>query len=248
MVAGALVTSFLLPVLAFAEESTTTTTTPAARDGKMICSNIESMRTKALGRLTTRVTEIQGKKGDHKTKFEAGRIERHDKLAAFRTTADSTRQERYTKLMAYASTTDQKSAVTTFQTEVERLVTIRKAAIDVAIKTFEDAVFALQTENEAKVTVFGTTIQSDITKIFDDAAASCTAQKTGPEVLAQIKAAMDAKRAARDIDKAAHVPGEQFKALQATRKASVEAAKTAFKAGLDAARVTLEASLNRKTS
>jgi hypothetical protein len=147
--------------------------------------------------------------------------------------------------MSHASTSDQKAAVTTFQTEVERLVTVRKAAVDDAIKTFEDGVLALQTANETKVTDFSTTMQADINKIFDDAAASCSAGKSGQEIMTQIKAAMEAKKAARDSDKAAHTPGEQFKALQATRKASVDTAMAAFKTGFTAATTELKKSFTK---
>lgn len=238
IIAGVLASNFLLPALALAEESATTTPTP--RDTSAFCTNLPSIRAKALTRLTDRVTEVQGKKSEHQTKFETGRTERHTKLATGRTEHDATRQARYEKLRSRASTTEQTTAVTTFATEVERLVVVRKAAVDVAIKTFEDAVLVLQTANNAKVADFGTTMRADMSKVFDDAAASCSAGKTGPEVMAQVKTAMEAKRAARDAEKATRVPGEQFKALQAARVASVEAAKATFRTSYDAAAVELK--------
>ncbi len=239
IVAGILASSFLIPAFTLAEgPATTSTTTP--RDAKAFCTNLPALRAKTLTHLTDRVATIEEKKTDRQTKFEAGRAERHTKLATARTTRDTEREARYEKLRGRASTTDQTTAVTTFAAEVERLVTVRKAAVDVAIKTFEDAVFALQTTNQAAVANFATTMQADINKVFDDAAASCAAGKTGPEVKAQIKSAMEAVRATRLKDVKAHATSTQFKVLQDARKASVEAAKTAFKIGLDAASADLK--------
>jgi len=236
--AGVLASSFLFPMLAFAQESTTTV--PATRDVKTFCANVETQRTKAIGRVTDRVKTIEGKKSDRKTKFAAGRTERHDKLAAARATHDTERQTHYAKLMTRASTTEQKAAVTAFQTEVERLVTVRKAAVDAAIKSFEDGVAALQDSNDTAVTTFSTTMQADINKIFDDATASCTAGKKGPEVRAQVQAALEAKRAARATEPKVLAIHDQLVALQTTRKAAVDAAIAAFKTDMDAATATLK--------
>ena len=238
IVAGVLASSFLIPAFALAESTTTSPTVP--RDGKTFCTSLPALRTKALTHLSDRVATIEEKKSDRQTKFEAGRTERHDKLAAGRTSRDAERAARYEKLRGRASTTEQATAVNTFAAEVERFVAVRKAAVDAAIKTFEDAVFALQTTNQAAVADFSVTMQADINKIFDDATASCSAGKTGPEVMAEVKAAMEAKRTARLNDVKAHASSSQFKVLQDARKASVEAAKTAFKTGLDAASVDLK--------
>ena len=67
-------------------------------------------------------------------------------------------------------------------------------------------------------------------------------------MITSIKAALAAKKAARENDPKAHVVRDEFKALQATRKAAIEAAMTKFKTGMDAATVKLKAAFPKKTS
>jgi hypothetical protein len=236
-------------MLAAAQETTTPTAAPTTTGvPRNICSNIGTLRDKALSRLSTRVTEIQGKRGEHQAKFQAGRSDRHAKLLATRTEHDAARQARYQKLRSHASTTEQVAAVNVFQTEVERLVTVRKAAVDAAIAAFEDGAAALQTKSDTAVTSFSTTMQDDITKIFADASASCTAGTKGSDVLAAIKSAMAAKKAARESDPKSHPVRDEFQALQATRKASIDAAVAAFKTGMDAATKNLKAAFPKKAA
>jgi hypothetical protein len=239
-VAGVLAVTFMVPALAFAQE-TTTTSTANPREAKAFCSNVPTFRAKALARLTERVVVVQGKKTDRQAQFAVGRTERTAKLTAGRSDRDANREARYANIRSRASTTEQTAAVNTFATEIERLVTIRKAAVDTAIKNFEDAAAVLQTANNAKVTDFSVTMQADINQIYDAAVVSCAAGKNGPEVMAEVKASMEAKRALRVSEKAIQAPREQFKALQATRKAAVEAAKATFQTGMDVAATDLKA-------
>ena len=225
-----------------------TTSEPVPRELKNVCSNISTLRDRTLSHLSSRVTEIQGKRGEHQTKFQAGRALRHTTLTTNRLERDANRQARYEKLRSHASTTAQTAAVNTFQTEVERLVTERKAAVDVAIAAFEDSAATLQTKSDAAVSTFSTTLQTDINKIFDDATASCTAGTKGADVVSAMKAAFAAKKAARENDSKAHVVRDEFKALQATRKAAVEAAVAKFKTGMDAATANLKAAFPTKTT
>ena len=248
IVSGLMVGSLFIPMLAGAQATTTTTTEPVPRELKNVCANISTLRDRTLTRLSSRVTVIQGKRGEHQARFQAGRTLRRTTLTTNRLLHDATRQARYEKLRSHASTTAQTAAVNTFQTEVERLVTERKAAVDVAIAVFEDSAAALQTKSDAAVSTFSATMQTDINKIFDDATASCTAGTKGADVVSAMKSALAAKKAARENDSKAHVVRDEFKALQATRKAAVEAAMAKFKTGMDAATVSLKTAFPPKTT
>jgi hypothetical protein len=247
IVSGLIAGSMLMPLLAGAQE-TTTAADPAPRELKNVCDNIVTLRDRALSRLATRVSTIQGKRGEHQTKFQTGRTERHTTLANNRVEHDTARKAHYDKLTARASTTEQTAAVTTFASEVERLVTVRKAAVDVAIATFEDGVAALQAKSDAAVSTFSTTMQADITQIYDDAKVSCAGGTKGSDVISDIKEAMAEKKTARDSDSKAHTVRDEFKALQAARKASVDAAQAKFRTDFETAKTKLKAAFPKKSA
>jgi len=244
-VGAVVLASLVTPFFAGAAELPREGAVKRAAAGADICANISTMRTEALARVTERTTTLQGKKDEHKTKFAAGRTERHDALATKRSEGDAARKTQFDALSARASTTEQKSAVTTFTTEVERLISVRRTAVDAAIKAFEDGAAALQSEADSAVGSLSSGVQTDVAAAFDAAAASCTAGKTGAEVVTELKTAMQAMHTKRVGDKGTYNFKDKFEALRATRKASVEKAMADFKTGMDAARTTLKASLTK---
>ena len=211
------------------------------REGKDICAELPALRTKATTKLTERVTTMQGKKGDRKTRFEAGRMERAKTLSTKRTERDADRAARYANLRSKATTTAATTAVAAFEKEVERLVAVRKAAIDAKIKAFEEGVLALQLQSDTAVTTLSDKVAADLDAIFDTAEASCAAGKTGLEVRTGIKSGMEAMRANRKNETSATNFKTQFEALRKTRIAATEAALAEFKTGVQKATYDLKA-------
>ena len=236
MVAG----SFLVPQVSLALTPPVSRPVPDASTFKNVCSNLSTLRTTATARATERTATMQGTKSSVEGKLDVARSSRLTALTQLRAKLDAERKAHYVSLKARVSTTAQQAAADAFQAEVERLVTVRKSAVDVAIKAFEDGVSALRTKAGTAITGLNTKVTTNLSAIFDTAATSCTAGKANEVVVAEIKTGFMALKTAHEPERGQYAFRDQFIVLQKARLASTEAAAADFKVGMAAATAELK--------
>lgn len=207
------------------------------------CDKIDTMAAGFKTHMVERADSFGTKKEDVKTKFEAEKGKRMGQLSTKRTDMDGKRQEAYTALRAKATTSAQKAAVETFVATVDDLVEKRRVAVDAAITSFENEVALLGTEVQSTMSSLRTSFSTDIDALFANAKATCTAGGGAAEVQAVIKdgiADMKAKRTSGRTDTDFRT---KLDVLRKTREAAVKVAVDDFTAGMTKAKADLKAAL-----
>jgi len=202
-----------------------------------ICSSIDTVKAKILGKFDERAAKMETKKEDRADK--PGRDARKAKLAEGREQRETQREERYTVMRNKATTTEQKAAVEAFIASVEALVMKRQAAVDVAIETFETSVASLKPTGSETLEAQKAAAKADIEAVFAAVKSNCTDSSSGEAIRAEIKSGLEAIHQKQMPEKDGSKKA-QFEALRAARAATVKIALDDFQTGMDAAKATLK--------
>lgn len=210
--------------------------------GAAFCTNLPTISSKITANITEREQKISQHQSDVSTKKTTRWSEQDAKLATKRSEADARRAEQYAKLDAKATTDGEKAAVAAFKSTVDAAVVTRKAAVDAAAAAYRSGVDAALTAHAAAMSTAQTTFKSSVDAAIAKATTDCAAE--GADGLAIRTALRASIKSAEDVFKTARkdntLEGKRQE-LAAARKASVDAAMTAFKATLDQAGATLRA-------
>jgi hypothetical protein len=206
-------------------------TAQAAAGGSQFCTNLTPTISKvntSISNLTLKLTTARDTRDQKRT---ADQTKWDEELAASRDKWDAARQDDFDKLTNKASSDTQQAAVQTYITNTTNAITARRAANDVARKTYRtgvDGVLAAQrTTVDGQVAGF----KNAVVAAENAAQASCNADPAnGPTARvafqASLKTARQAFLAQRKDD---GTVANQVKALATARDDAIQANDTAFK-------------------
>ncbi len=211
------------------------------RASAAVCERIDEAKSKALAKLAERAEKVKDRGDSRNNKIDTRRDARLEKLENHRQARDNSRDHRYDSLKEKANTDEKKAAVLKFIETVEDLVAERRAAIDAAIKTFEDGVVNLKKKMQETTDSLRGEVESDLVKIFDEAKAACDAGKSAAEVRAVIASGMKEMQQSRKDRRNEYSFRDELQALREARRAAFGAAMQDFKEGMEAAKTELRA-------
>jgi hypothetical protein len=205
------------------------------------------------GRFSSNLNEkedkVQNEFGSRGTELNTKRSENDLNLEELRANADAKRQEHYTKLLENASSDNQKTAVVTFQAEVEFAVADRRSTIDAARGAYRNGVDAAIASQKSSYQSAIADLKTATDTAIAKAKVSCEEGMSSSEVSATLKAELKAaKETFIQATKNVETLREQLNALRETRKSAYETAKTVFSERMDLAREALKIALESTES
>ncbi|MBI2120502.1 MAG: hypothetical protein HYT94_02670 [Parcubacteria group bacterium] len=232
-VSAAVVSSMLIPATLFAEEA-------SATNG--FCAKFPEFSAKATERVNEREAKFNAKRTEQLKKFSDNRAEVDAKVTELRAKADAERNAQAEKLRARATTPEQKAAVEIFVTTLHDAIAARRADVDAARGTFRTELDKIRTDRRSAVDAAVAAFKSSFTAALDKAKTDCAAGAASKTVRTQTVAALkSAKTALQTAIKGLEKNKTAIEALKTVRNNAFKKAQDDFKVIRDKARTDLKA-------
>lgn len=243
---GGVLLAALMPLAALAQSGPAAggNQTPRLATGDF-CKNVEAAKEAVMAKIEAQAEAAEARREERREGFGENRGERQEKLQEGRGEADEKRAEAHARLEEMAKTDAQVAAIAEFQKTVESLVATRRAAIDDAIAAFEDAVEELAGTELGSIDNLQGNIAYQVAAAYDSAIDDCDKDDdNAAEIRAALQTQLQSIRGNFQNREKTYTVKEEFEAARAERKAAVEAAVAAFKAGMDEAKAELRAAFS----
>lgn len=216
----------------------------AAQD--RVCEKMAENAERLQERLRAREENQQQRKIDSENRLQLRIQERDASLDQRRQLRDQNREQSYENLQLRVSTDEQQAAVAEFKNEVEKAVTVRRAAVDAAIDTFHLGVQQAVENKNSKVDGLIAQYNQQRARVASEAQNFCNkgdvtqAQQTLQNRLQQSREEFKISQ-----DKLPNV-GTQVKELAQVKNTAIRTASEAFTATIKAAQDKLNEVLNNQ--
>jgi len=252
--ATTLVAFSLLPMMAFAEDTTVTSTVRSASatqskgtatSSANFCARIND----ASKKFTEQIKDIETKNADALSKKSENLAQRESqvnaKKAEARFKSDSKRVANWGKMEAQVKNDEQKAALATYKTTVEQALETRRIAVDTAVTTYQTGVTSILSGHTASVTTAITTFKTSVEQALAKAKADCAKGVSGKNAQATFsKTINNARKMIQDARKN-NEKNPAVLELKKARDEAIKAAEQAFKNTTTQARLDLQAALKK---
>jgi hypothetical protein len=152
-------------------------TTTQKRERVGFCAKVTQITSTIQTRIDGMASKITASSSNRAANMDSKRVARDLALQTNRTAWLATRTVQYNNLLSKATTDVQKTAVNTFEVQIQKLIVDRKAAVDSAIHQFRTSVDSLLGTKVSMVTSAVATYKSDVDAAI--AAANTACETTG---------------------------------------------------------------------
>jgi hypothetical protein len=246
VVAGIIMGVIVFTPLAFAKACEKSTVHAATVRGTYStstnCSVYSDKAAKTAQMVTNNQVKFDTRQANQMAKMAKNRSNVDQKLSNTRLTADQKRAQAMAKLLAKGSTTDvQKAAITAYQVAIEKAVSERRAAVDIAISTYRIAVDQALANRTANVNQATSTYAAAVQAAYAKALSDCQVNVNSKTVKTNLNAALKAARLAFTAN---HQSITKLQAiispLAKTRQQAIVGAESAFKTAVTNATAALK--------
>jgi hypothetical protein len=247
---AALLLSFALPAFAREPRTNEPVNLGVRADSTVnVCERISQASEKLLEKLDERRVEVDKRRDERKEDVTDRRSE-HRENATERRENWSTRWDALMLEMQAKATTDaQKAAIAQFKIDMQAAFNVRQVSLDAANSAFRTGLDKAVTDRKAAVQIAVDTLKNSVKTAIAKAKADCEAGVESATVRSALKASLDAAHVKFRTDvQAADRIGANARALAETRRIAVEKAKEVFKAAALKARDALKAKLKIGTT
>lgn len=213
------------------------------------CTQLSTQAQQIQARLTERIANLTQKRTETASQIQQRVTERTAQRTEKRAQWEETKTLNWEKLRAAGETTEQKAAIEKFITAVQTAVKVKTDAIN---KIVTDYRAAIQTQNNTRKTEIDTKIsayKNQVASIVSQVKADCAAGKDAKEIRTYFKTEM---QKARNEFQAQRKTAEKFKdeiaPIKEAKKAELKAVIATFKASVEAAKTELRATFPKTTN
>lgn len=230
------------PLVSFAQRDMAATRAEAVAKGtEKFCDNLENRRENFIEKRNQYGTDFENRRRNQLNTIRDKQTKRHEADSDKREAADTKREEHYEKLRERAETDEQMTAVENFITTVEDLIETRRNDIDAVYAQLAAEAEALYTERDAALHEIIAQNKEIVHAAFDSAADACRNGIDNQTIIGDLRTALDAARIAFTDARANAGVMNEYQSTRNEAKTMIEAARTAFKEGLEEARAELKA-------
>lgn len=215
----------------------------AAND--QFCSGLDTKQAAVNDKLVSLKSKLTANWKNQDDRFATNKQKVDDKVASIRKNIDQQRKQNFVALESKAKNADQKTAVTAYQSAINRAVSIRRVTVDNARASFRSSAREAIATRRATMTGQADKLRIDNDGAFTVAQASCSTSSAKPTAIrATLAASLKASRQSfADARKGDNTIKDQLQSFVQTRKDAVKTANQTFKTSQTAAVAALKAAL-----